>query len=259
MAGDGNAGAAAAIAIYKEILKEPFFAVRNLPSKWEKVIVGWVNGTAFSEILKGRAARDAQRTQTLVQDGIVFRLVWAIEAVRVQAIATNHARAGELGDGPAFALTYGVPSIAAALLCQIGFSSRVGAVWVTRQLAASFTDIKGLRDWLRQHDALLSDEDFWETDDMYTLWKQTSSVERIDHPKLWNRTTHIVPVDWTAESPAHGTQVRIIARNDRSGTICSIDLTPLGTAQFPFNPHGVSLDGSVGTGGEIRVAYFGRA
>jgi hypothetical protein len=56
----------------------------------------------------------------------------------------------DLGDGPAFALTYGAPLIPAALLCQMGFSSRVAAVWVVRKLAASFSDMNGLRDWLRR-------------------------------------------------------------------------------------------------------------
>jgi hypothetical protein len=54
-------------------------------------MTSWVNGTAFAEILDGRNAKDAQKTQVFVQDGIVFRLVWAAEAVRVQAFATNHA------------------------------------------------------------------------------------------------------------------------------------------------------------------------
>jgi hypothetical protein len=256
-AGDGDAGATAAVAIYTEILKEPFFAVRNLPSKWEEVLAGWINGTAFSELLKGRAARDAQRTQGLVQDGIVFRMVWAVEAVRVQAIATNHARASELGDGPAFALTYGAPSIPSALLCQMGFSSRAGAVWVARTLAASFSDMNGLRLWLMQHDALLSTREFWESDDLYALWRQASSPASTEHPRPWNHATYTAPVAWQGVRPAANSQVRIIAGNDRSATICAPDLTPLGTAQFTFNPHGAALDGSVTASGRLQVSYFG--
>lgn len=141
--------------------------MRKLPSKWEDALADWIKGTPFSETLNWRTARDAQRTQVFVQEGIVFRLVWAAEAVRVQAIATDHVRASELGDGPAFALTYGTPSIPAALLCQMGFSSRVGAVWVVRKLAASFSGMNGAHTWLRQHDALVSTRDFWESDDLY--------------------------------------------------------------------------------------------
>jgi hypothetical protein len=259
-ADDGEAAAAAAVALYEDVMKEPFFAVRRLPSKWEDVLAGWIKGTAFSEILNGRAARDAQRTQVFVQEGIVFRLVWAAEAVRVQAVATSHARGGELGDGPAFALTYGVPSIPAALLCQMGFPSRVGAVWVARELGASFSDTNGLRDWLRQHDALLSDPDFWVSEDLYTLWKQASSPSSAEHPRPWNHATYTIPVDWKiAAPPALRSQVRIIAGNDRSGTICATDLTPLGKAQFPFNPHGAALDGSVTRTRDVQITYFGRS
>jgi hypothetical protein len=193
-----------------------------------------------------------------VQEGIVFRLVWAAEAVRVQAVATGHARASELGDGPAFALTYGTPSIPAALLCQMGFSSRVGAVWVVRELAASFSDMNGLRDWLRQHDALLSTRDFWELDDLYALWRHASSPTSTEHPRPWNHATYAAHVAWTGTRPTANSQVRIIAGDDRSATICAPDLTPLGTAQFTFNPHGAALDGSVTAAGGLHISYFGR-
>src|SRR5262249_38127704 len=155
-------------------MSEPFFAVRNLPDNWEAVLAGWVNGTAFSEILAGRKARDAQRTQAFIQDGVVFRLVWAAEAARVQAIATDHPRQSEMEDGPAFVFTYGVPTIPAALLCQMGFASRVGALWVTQQHAASFNDTDGLREWLRTNDAFLDDPDVWESEDLYLMWTHTA-------------------------------------------------------------------------------------
>ena len=257
-ADDGDAAATAATALYAEVMKEPFFAVRMLPSKWEDALGDWIKGTAFSDILKGRKARDAHRTQVFVQEGIVFRLVWAAEAVRVQAIATGHARASELGDGPAFSLTYGVPSIPAAFLCQMGFSSRVGAVWVVRKLAASFSDMNGLRAWLRVHDALLSTRDFWQSDDLYALWRHASAPVGTEHPRPWNHTAYVSPVDWKGDRPAADSQVRIIAGNDTSATICATDLTPLGTAQFTFNPHGAALDGSVTAAGGLHISYFGR-
>jgi hypothetical protein len=256
---DGDAATNAAVALAENVMAESFFATRKLPSKWEDVLAGWIKGTAFSEILDGRTARDAHRTQVFVQEGVVFRLVWAAEAVRVQANATNHRRAGELGDGPAFALTYGVPSIPAALLCQMGFPSRVGAVWVTRALPAAFSDMGGLRDWLRQHDALLSDPEFWRSDDLYMLWQKVSAPVGTEHPRPWNHASYTIPVDWKAAAlPAANSRVRIIAATGRTGTICSTDLTPVGTAQFAFNPHGAALDGSVTSAGKVRVSYFGR-
>jgi len=194
-----------------------------------------------------------------VQEGVVFRLVWAAEAVRVQAVAAQHPRLSELGDGPAFSLTYGVPSIAAALLCQMGFSSRVGADWVARELSASFVDTRGLRDWLRTHDGLLSDPDFWPSEDLYLLWGQASAPVTTEYPRRWKHETFIVPVNWKGtHPPPHGSLVRIIAGNERSAAICGADLTPLGVAEVPFDPHGAALDGKVTTGWKARIVYFGR-
>ena len=256
---DQDAAGAAAVALYGEVMKESFFAVRRLPEGWEEVLRQWVSGTAFSQMLHGRGAKDAHRTQVFIQEGIVFHLVWAAEAVRVQAVAANHSRSSELGDGPAFALTYGVPSIPAALLCQMGFPSRIAAVWVTRELGAAFTDINGLRTWLALHDALLSDPEFWETEDMFTLWVHTSSPAVTEYPQVWRHNDHSVSVDWRGTRPSAGSQVRIIPGLGRTGTICSTDLTPIGEAQFPFDPHGAALEGKVTAGGKVRIAYFGKS
>lgn len=256
---DQNAAGTAAVALYTEVMNETFFAVRRLPESWKDVLREWINGTGFAEILDGRGAKDAHRAQVFIQEGVVFRLVWAAEAVRVQAVATGHARADELGDGPAFALTYGVPSIPAALLCQMGFSSRVGAVWLTRELGAGFTDMNELRVWLALHDASLSDPDFWETEDMFVLWKHTSSPAVSDYPRPWSRSDYSAAVDWKAAPPSANTQVRIIPGSGRNGTVCSVEMIPLGTAQFSFDPHGAAIDANVTQDGNIRIAYFGKS
>jgi len=256
-ADDQEAAAAAAITLYNEVMKEAFFAVKRLPHGWEDVLRGWISGSGFAQILDGRGAKDAHRVQVFIQEGVVFRLVWAAEAVRVQAVAAGHARLNELGDGPAFALTYGVPSIPAALLCQTGFSSRVGAVWVTRELGAAFTDMKGLRIWLALHDALLSDPDFWETEDMFTLWTHTSSAGVADYARAWSHSDHYVNVDWQTAPPSAGSQVRIVPGPSRTGTVCSTDLSPLGEAHFTFDPHGASLDARLTRDKKLHISYFG--
>jgi hypothetical protein len=52
--------------------------------------------------------------------------------------------------------------------------------------------------------------------------------------------------------------VRIIAGNNKAGAIFTTDLTPLRTAQFPFDRHGAALDRNMTAAGEVRVTYFGR-
>src|SRR5271165_1813469 len=254
---DSQAVADAAVELAQLIMPERFFSVRRLPENWEAVLGDWVKGTAFSEILSGRKARDAQRTQAFVQDGVVFRLVWAAEAARVQAIATDHPRQGELGDGAAFVLTYGAPTIPAALLCQMGFASRTGAVWVTEHLAASFKDTDGLRDWLRENDAFLDDPDFWDSDDHYLMWRHASAPSGAEYPKRWRHKVHEIPVKWNGRSPDKECVMRIIPGSGRTATVCGPELSPLGISQLPFDPHGAALTGRMGEGGKVRVQYFG--
>lgn len=257
-ADDEDAAGLAAVQFAEIAMTEPFFAVRRLPENWQGVLASWVSGVAFADILDSRNARDAHRTQVFVQEGVVFKLVWAAEAVRVQAIATGHARAEELGDGPAFALTYGVPSIPAALLCQMGFSSRKGAVWVSREQSAVFTDMDGLRGWLQENDGLLSLAEFWPSEDYYLLWTQASAPTTTDYPKPWKHGSYIVSVDWkNAPAPANSV-VRVIAGKDHSSTICGADLAPLGMAELPFDPHGAALRAKAVSNGKIQIEYFGK-
>jgi hypothetical protein len=256
---DADSAAQAATELAARVMDEPFFAVRKLPEDWEVALAEWVKGTPFAKILDGRKARDAQRTQAFIQDGVVFRLVWAAEAARVQAIATDHPRKDELGDGPAFALTYGVPTISAALLCQMGFASRVGAIWVTRQLDGSFTDVEGLRNWLRENDASLSDLGFWGSEDHALLWAHTSAPSGAEYPTVWNHKDYNVSAKWTSKAaPATGSPVRLIAGVGRTATICTPELRPLGTAQLPFDPHHAALQAQVTAQGRLQVSYFGR-
>jgi hypothetical protein len=254
---DADAAADAAIRFARAVMSESFFGLSKLPDAWEAVMAEWIKGTAFAEILNGLNATQTQRTQAFVQDGVVFRLVWAAEAVRVQSLATNHPRAGELGDGPAFALTYGVPSIPAALLCQMGFASRVGAVWVTRELSAFFTDMEGLKDWSRANDVRLSDPDFWQSWDHWRLWMKAAAPSGEEFPRPWHRKPYLLSVDWSGELPGFNTRVRVLPGSDRTATICDTTLRPLGTAELPFDPSGASLEGRMAGGERVRVAYFG--
>lgn len=240
------------------IVAEQFFSVRNRPDNWSDVLKKWVSGVAFADILKGLGVRQEQRTQAFVQDGVIFRLVWAAESVRVQAISSGHVRAKELGDGPMLALTHGVPSIPAALLCQAGYASRVGALWVTRARSASFTDLDGMRRWMEENDAVLSGDGFWQSADHRILWNQMQRPTGNDFPRRWHRRETPGKVQWFAgKTPPAGTSVRLLARPERSAIICGQDLSSLGIATFSFNLEGAALEAVVQADGKLSITYFG--
>ena len=246
-----------AIKLAERVTADPFFSIRKPPDDWRKVLTDWVNGTAFGEMLMGLGVRDEQRTQAFVQDGVVFRLVWAAEAVRVQAVSSAHARTAELGDGPMLVLTHGVPSIPAALLCQAGYASRTGAVWVTGELSAGFTDLDGMRAWIRENEPALAQEDFWESADHRLLWTRVSTASQGDVPRKWNRRTSIVSARWRARAPAGGTFVRLVVQNGRSALVCDETLETLAAVTLPFDPSGAVLEAEVLADARLRLQYFG--
>jgi hypothetical protein len=257
VAANADEVAALAVKFAEAVTTEPFFSIRKLPDKWQDVLTKWVSGAAFAEILNGLGVRQEQRTQAFVQDGVVFRLVWAAEAVRVQALSSSHDRAAEVGDGPMLALTHGVPSIPAALLCQAGYASRVGALWLTNQLPATFADLDGMREWVLENDAVLAEEWFWESEDHRVLWNQAVRPARGDFPRPWNRRTVVVPPRWVTPPPPAGTPVRLITRGDRSVIVCSLDLSTLGNATLTFKPDGAVLQAVARADGKLQVTYFG--
>lgn len=105
---DAQVTGRAAVRFATIVLGHPFFGVRKLPEKWETALEQWIAGVPAADILQGRKGHDFNRMQIFLQDAIAFRLVWAAEAVRVQAVALAHPRLLELGEGPALAFTYGV-------------------------------------------------------------------------------------------------------------------------------------------------------
>jgi hypothetical protein len=255
---DGAAAGAAAILFANEVFRHPFFAVRTPPDKWEEVLRQWIEGVPFGVILKGRAVRDMQRTQAFVQDGVVFRLVWAAEAVRVQAVAIEHARADELGDGPAYALTYGVPSIPAGVLCQGSLASRGAAIKATSDLLASFTDLAGMRQWLRENRATLAGVEFWESEDLRLLWTTLQPLQTGEQPREWTRRTFVLTPKWMdGLAPKRPRRLRILARTDRTAIICALDLTPLGTVKLPVDSSPGAFGARFREDGSFVVSYFG--
>ena len=249
--------AALAIKLTERVTADPFFSIRKPPENWRAVLTNWVSGTAFGEILHGLGAREEQRTQAFVQDGVVFKLVWAAEAARAQALSSSHARAAELGDGPMLVLTHGVPSIPAALLCQAGYASRTGAVWVTGKLSAGFTDLDGMRVWIRENESALAQEDFWESADHRLLWARVSMPSKGDYPRKWGRRTSTVKPRWRSQAPAPGSFVRVIPQGRLWAFVCDETLEWLGAVGLPFDPTGAVLNADVLADGRLRIGYFG--
>jgi len=259
LAADPQLAGDAAVRFAAIVLDHPFFGVRTLPESWEMALKKWIAGVPAAEILKDRTGHDANRTQIFLQDAISFKLVWAAEAVRVQAIAMAHPRIAELGEGPALAFTYGVSSQPAALLCQMGLASRTAAIWAIEKTKATFNDSFGARLWLTMHEQLLAQKDFWDTADQHLLWTRFVMREDIDSPRKWHRLPLALDVQWNGVPPPPRTRVRVIPKADSTAIVCDGNLWPVGRIAMPFDSTAWYTEAVTGDEGKLQVTLYGPA
>ena len=251
MTGDADGGGAAAVAFANAVSEVPFFAPRKPPDDWADALTQWVQGTAFSDI------GTSQKRAAFIQNHVVFKLVWAAETVRAHAVRSAHARVLGLGDGPALTLTHGVPSISAALLCQAGFASRVGAVAATQKIGWNFFTMSDVGSWIVEHRDRMSQDDFWDSADQQLLWEHRATGSGGGFAAAWVNDTGVVSVSWDGDPCGFGERLRMLPLGGRRARVCRLDLTPLGVAELPWPAIGCSLRATGRTAGRISVAYFG--
>ena len=257
LAGDAAAAGAAAVRFAKIVLGHPFFGVRTLPEEWEAALQQWIAGVPSAEILEGRTGHDFNRMQILLQDAIAFKLVWAAEAVRVQAVALAHPRFNELGEGPALAFTYGASNQPAALLCQLGLASRTAAMWAVEKTNATFKDSFGARVWLGRHEQLLAQRDFWNTADQHLLWMRFATREDIDSPRKWKILQLALDVRWDGVPLPPRAIARVIPKSDGTGQVCHADLRPMGRIAMPFDATAWHTEAAMGDDGKLALTLYG--
>ncbi len=247
--GDPQAAGTAAIGVAEELLRVYPFAC-DRPEGWQDVVTGWLNGTETSHF------SDTEQI-TFIQDGIVYRLVWAVEAVRTTLSALDTLPLGADGGNFALCLTYGAPNIPAALLQQAGLSSRTLAVVLVQQLNLAFSDNAGLRAWLKQ----VADGQIQPTlegDDRQEWDRFVADQHRAARVK-WYEGHGTYSVSWSGPVPPEGTSLRV--RNADAGNaieVLSHDFQLLGAITGKrLKEKGRCVGAVTGNDGRLRVTRFG--
>src|SRR5207247_4353570 len=70
------------LAIAKLIFSVEPFTPQTLPETWEIILSGWLLGWPMAEL---QAIDDD--APTFIEDGVVYRLAWAVESIRVRSRA----------------------------------------------------------------------------------------------------------------------------------------------------------------------------
>ena len=215
------------------------FAPDPLPGNWQDLIRSWLLGESLATF----AAGHEKELLRFVEDGLAYRLPWAMEAVRVRAMANS-----DVVDEDGFAiddfeLGLAVPAVEtgtmsrpASILIQAGFSSRLAAIKAVTDTGADFTNARGLRSWLDSDTvASLSKRPDWPTAETKAMW--TNFVQSlVSHENAaWSEYEHSADVAWSGIPPQPGSPVQLYQRNGQCFVLAG-DGLPLGEFQDELNP-----------------------
>ncbi|MBJ2067631.1 DEAD/DEAH box helicase [Serratia odorifera] len=166
LASDADALIAALIGMGERLLAiRPFVPDDPLPANWRDLLGAWVRGQDVAAI--------GQEGMRFVDDAFVYRLVWAIEAIRMNRRINGGESELPVEGAAAACLEAGLPSNAMAMLVRAGLPSRVAAKTAVEQLAPCFTNRTEMKTWLRSGEVAGFDHvPGWPTLETHAIWQQ---------------------------------------------------------------------------------------
>lgn len=263
---DGDAeGAIAAITALAELVFNFYpFTPDPLPENWRDILRAWLLGQA----LAGVAAEQRSEMLQFVEGGLVYRLPWAMEAIRVRATANGDTvgifdlpiESHELGLAVP-AVETGTLNRSASILIQAGFNSRLAAIKAVTDTGATFQSGQELRQWLQSEAVTAwSDQPDWPTAETVAMWKEfVQSFTPLEN-RTWADRRYWANVMWLGGAPPAGTPVQV-HHSTGHPRVLAADGTLLGTIQAALNPGRAGLLRAVVAQdvGRIDITYLGPA
>ncbi len=166
------------------LLVKPFAleATNGLPNGWEGVLERWLAGDPISEI--------GPEQTGLIEDALVYRLVWAIEAVRTRRVAHGWDGGDVANSGMAAScLDTGLSDFRMAMLVRAGLPSRSAAKRVVEDLDPFFLNGADLRDWLQSPEVVAKGNNpDWPRAETASLWARFRSGLVRQADETWAET-----------------------------------------------------------------------
>ncbi|MGQ5761983.1 DEAD/DEAH box helicase [Serratia sp. IR-2025] len=215
-----------------------------LPDSWRDILRAWLLG----QPLAGIAAGQESEMLRFIEGGLVYRLPWAMEAIRVRAVANGDV-VGELGlqlDGyelgqAVLSVETGTLNRSASILIQAGFNSRLAAIKAVTDTGATFHNGRELRQWLNS--AIVagwSVQPNWPTAETKTIWTDFVQSFTPTENRTWEERRYWANVAWLDVPPPPGTPLQIY-HGVGQPRVLAADGKPLGSIPAALNPARIGL------------------
>jgi hypothetical protein len=240
LAGDAEGAITAITELAERVFNFYPFTPDPLPTNWRNILRAWLLGQPLAAL---RAPQSSEMLQ-FVEGGLVYRLPWAMEAIRVRAAANGDTTGmfdllledHELGLAVP-AVETGTLNRSASILIQAGFNSRLAAIKGVADTGATFSTGAELRAWLRTPEiALWSAQPDWPTAETKTMWLEFVQEFQPADNRTWTQRDYLGDVQWFAGAAPSGSPLHVHHHNGQP-LILSSDGQPMALLPHPLNPH----------------------
>lgn len=181
-----------------------------LPGNWKTILRQWISGADVSEI--------GPNNMKVVEDAFMYRLVWALEAIRMRRVGLGWSPDIIAGGGAA-TLETGVPQFMMAMLIRAGLPSRRAAMIAIDRTNPVFTTTVEMKNWLESTKITdYTNQGDWPTPEAASLWVRFRDEALNGGIQKWQITSYKRRLDLSGEmdTPPEGFY-RILPNADKDG------------------------------------------
>lgn len=261
--GDDERAIEALVGFARIIFQIDPFSPKKLLTSWEEILAGWLKGLDIATL----EFEESTEIIDFIEEGFVYRLSWALEAVRVRSRAHTDEQMGtwvlndEEAGLAATAVQTGTLNRTASLLVQLGFSSRLGAIAAAAKIGGSIGNRHQLHRRLQSSELRdLTEELSWPTVHSHDLWVEFVEQLEIGPENQWAEATSVVPVTWEGTyQPRPNVPYRARTSNNGKTILELTDGRRVGTILVPMNPlrQGVLSVTSQSDDSVVNINYIG--
>jgi len=237
--GDADAAVTTITNLAEQVFTIQPFTPKPWPASWRDILRAWLLGQPLAELERGSSSELLQ----FVEGGLVYRLPWAMEAIRVRAIANADTIGGPGMLLEDYELGLAVPAVetgtlnrSASILIQAGFNSRLAAIKTITDTGATFQSGQGLREWLNSDEvserSALAD---WPTAETKAMWTDFVHSFTPRENQTWATRRYSAEVAWLGAAPSPGTAVQV-HHWDGQPRVLATDGALLGRVLAAINP-----------------------
>jgi hypothetical protein len=236
----------------------PFRPPKGLPDKWKEALNAWMRGEASAKVIGACGDEGVD----VLQEAFTYRLPWAMEAVRVHALAMGVSDATELTGVAALAAESGTPNRSVTVLLRAGLNSREAAIAAVESTGGTFDDRPKMLAWLSDEDVReMSALQNWPTASSRHAWLKFLAEENSGERREWSWDSEGVKVSWTDAAPKSGTPLIIEPSvGPQSALVLSPNFERLGTFKGSLKRHRrqiVRVTAGSNASSTVDIEYFG--